>query len=625
MILRSIRVRRYKNIRDSGEVKFQDGVTCLVGRNESGKSAILQALYRLNPLATGHQERFVALRDYPRRDYTRDQDGVSATHPVTALFELDGEDLRVLEDRYGRGVLASPLVTLARTYENELRWEIDYDEKKHLQHAAEEAGLDGAVAGRAGTWKALLSERKPEEDHEGDFSQLRQEYAGRDFRSEIRAALEDRLPRFLYFNEYSVMAGRTSIPKMQNSDERTLEPSERTALSLMRLAGADLTEFRRDDYEARRASLEAAANQLSDEVFKYWSQNPDLSVELDVDFDSVGSDAWAPFIDIRIRDQRHRITLNFSERSHGFTWFFSFLVVFSEFRHREKMILLLDEPGLGLHAAGQNDLLRFINEGLAPAHQVIYSTHSPFMIDPKCMHQVRTIEDRGRAGASVSRDFLGDSRDTLLPLQAALGYELLHSLLIGPDVLLVEGPSDHIFLTVMSGHLESRDRSRLDPRWVVVPAGGLAGVAAFLTLLGVQWNVAVLTSAFDRKKPETEAAPGGEALEEKRIVRLADFARTPQGGVEDLFAEDFYLDLANRSGAATIEKFELHGEGGVVRRIEAVTGTRLNRWLPARFLLEGRAELADDPDDDTLDRFEALFHRINGVLEDRGGGRVRRR
>ena len=103
MILRSIRVRRYKNIRDSGEVKFQDGVTCLVGRNESGKSAILQALYRLNPLATGHQERFVALRDYPRRDYTRDQDGVSATHPVTALFELDGEDLRVLEDRYGRG------------------------------------------------------------------------------------------------------------------------------------------------------------------------------------------------------------------------------------------------------------------------------------------------------------------------------------------------------------------------------------------------------------------------------------------------------------------------------------------------------------------------------------------
>ena len=516
-------------------------------------------------------------------------------------------------------------MTLARTYENELRWEIDYDEKKHLQHAVEEAGLDGAVAGRADTWKALLSERKPEGDHEGDFSQLRQEYAGRDFRSEIRAALEDRLPRFLYFNEYSVMAGRTSIPKMQNSDERTLEPSERTALSLMRLAGADLTEFRRDDYEARRASLEAAANQLSDEVFKYWSQNPDLSVELDVDFDSVGSDAWAPFIDIRIRDQRHRITLNFSERSHGFTWFFSFLVVFSEFRHREKMILLLDEPGLGLHAAGQNDLLRFINEGLAPAHQVIYSTHSPFMIDPKCMHQVRTIEDRGRAGASVSRDFLGDSRDTLLPLQAALGYELLHSLLIGPDVLFVEGPSDHIFLTVMSGHLESRDRSRLDPRWVVVPAGGLAGVAAFLTLLGMQWNVAVLTSAFDRKKPETEAALGGEALEEKSIVRLADFARTPQGGVEDLFAEDFYLDLANRSGAATIEKFELHGEGGVVRRIEAVTGTRLNRWLPARFLLEGRAELADDPDDDTLDRFEALFHRINGVLEDRGGGRVRRR
>ena len=82
MILRSFQVRKYKNVRSSGEVMVEDGVTCLVGKNESGKSALLQALYRLNPLPTGHPERFDGLRDYPRRLYAQDRDRVAATRPV---------------------------------------------------------------------------------------------------------------------------------------------------------------------------------------------------------------------------------------------------------------------------------------------------------------------------------------------------------------------------------------------------------------------------------------------------------------------------------------------------------------------------------------------------------------
>src|SRR4029077_2233246 len=100
--------------------------------------------------------------------------------------------------------------------------------------------------------------------------------------------------------------------------------------------------------------------QLSDEVFEFWSQNTSLKVQLDVDFNSPEDPQLgkAPFLEVRIWNERHQMSLNFGERSQGFMWFFSFLAFFSEFRNsKERLILLRDEPGLGLHAAAQSDLL----------------------------------------------------------------------------------------------------------------------------------------------------------------------------------------------------------------------------------------------------------------------------
>jgi hypothetical protein len=154
---------------------------------------------------------------------------------------------------------------------------------------------------------------------------------------EIRECLASLLPKFLYFDEYSIMPGRVSIQKLQQTNPEQLEPGERTALPLLHLAGVEAAEFTGSEYEACKAALEAAANQLTDEVFEYWSQNKDLAVELDVDFKSPASDRHGapPFLDIRIRNDRHRVTLNFGERSQSFVWFFSFLAAFSEYRDQE--------------------------------------------------------------------------------------------------------------------------------------------------------------------------------------------------------------------------------------------------------------------------------------------------
>ena len=671
MILKSFQVRKYKNVQCSGEVVLDDETTCLVGKNESGKSALLQALYRLNPARTGHPDTFVALRDYPRRHYAQERDRAPATRPITATFELDDDDLRTVEATHGHGVLASRLVTAARTYENELVVEFDCAEEGHDESRIEsrieiEGEGDGDEFGRA-AWQeiegadALLAEL-PSADARAEWRpDPPPSPDGRASRAGIRQTIEGLLPSFLLFDEYNVMSGKVSIPRLQTGDGSALAPSERTTLALVRLADMDLSDFTRDEYEARKASLEAAANQLTEEVFAYWSQNRSLSVEFDVDFDRT-PDGDGPFFELRIRNHRHGITLNFSERSHGFTWFFSFLATLSELRDAKRMILLLDEPGLGLHASAQGDLLRFIDERLTRRHQVVYSTHSPFMVASGRLERVRTVEDRDGEGTRVSGELLDHSSDTRIPLQAAFGHELIRALPAGPGTLLVRGPSDHVYLTAMSGHLEAQGRSYLDPRWTIVPVGGLAGVSAFVGLLGTRSNVAVMADVGgDRGGCGSTASPAGRRMfAENGIVRPADF--TPRsargeaagagdpnddasGGVvpdagdgdiarsngasdadpdvdhdndgadlEDLFAEDFYVDLVNRSGAASIEPFEIRGEGRIVRRIEAATGLGLDRYLPARLLLDGRADPLEGVDEATYDRFESLFVKINSLL-----------
>lgn len=240
--------------------------------------------------------------------------------------------------------------------------------------------------------------------------------------------------------------------------------------------------------------LEAAANQITDEVFSYWSQNDDLSVEFDLDFKapSEGQGWDPPFLHVRIRNPRHRVTLEFDNRSRGFIWFFSFVAAFSEYRHKNRLIILLDEPGLSLHAAAQDDLLRYIDEQLAPQHQVIYTTHSPFMIQPGKFERVRAVEDKDEVGTIVSTDFLNTSRETLFPLQAALGVEVGQTLAGAPDNLGVEGPADVLYLDVMSAHLKRLGRTGLDPHWRLVPAGGLDKIPAFISLFGADLNVATV-------------------------------------------------------------------------------------------------------------------------------------
>src|SRR5690349_21554627 len=118
MRLTSVRVRRFRNILDSGQINVQDDITCLVGKNESGKTAILEALYRLKPI---YPARFHDIDDYPRWLLATDRRSgeIERTHPVEATFELEAADVEAIESVAGPGIVAigSHLI-ISRDYAN---------------------------------------------------------------------------------------------------------------------------------------------------------------------------------------------------------------------------------------------------------------------------------------------------------------------------------------------------------------------------------------------------------------------------------------------------------------------------------------------------------------------------
>ncbi len=386
--------------------------------------------------------------------------------------------------------------------------------------------------------------------------------------------------------------------------------------------GAEQEYLLNPDYERRKRELENVANALTDDVLKYWSQNEQLRVQPEItqrnEATGNGQQTVLDELKIRIWDNRHSLSLPFDQHSSGFQWFFSFLAAFSEYEYgNPPVVILLDEPAVALHAKAQADFLRFINERLTARCQVIYTTHSPFMVEPGHLERVRIVEDRGRdEGSTISTDVLSRDPDTLFPLQGALGYDLVQHLFVAKHNLVVEGTSDYAYLRIMSDHLAAiGGRVTLDARWSIVPVGGADAVPTFVALLGTHLDVTVLLDSRKEGHQRLSRLSKEGYLAKKRIILIGDVLGKAAGDIEDLFEVGEYLALYNKAFNASLSEQKLVGNDPIVSRIARHLGVeRFDHGKPADVLLRDRDSFLKTISEKTFARFEQLFERINKTL-----------
>ena len=385
------------------------------------------------------------------------------------------------------------------------------------------------------------------------------------------------------------------------------------------------------------SKLEAVQTRLSQKLLKYWTQNRHIKVRFR--FDQASPNDPAPYnegkvFQTRIENTRHEATIRLDERSTGFIWFFSFLVWFSEVRRQfgDNLIVLLDEPGLSLHARAQQDLLRYIHEELLPKYQVIYTTHSPFMVNPSNLLDCRTVEDVTGPddevlGTKVGDEVFSTDADTLFPLQAALGYDLTQTLFVGEHCLLVEGPSDLLYLQWASEQLLSRGQTPLDSRWTVTPCGGITKVPSFMALFGgSNLHVAVLTDHGSGDKKKVRELRESDLLRDGHVFTADAYAEddATEADVEDILGRAAYVQLV-KSTYALSAKDALpkarpeDAPSRVVAEVEQHFKTlppevpEFDHFPPARHLLENPSAL-DNDFEAALERFEKLFVALNALL-----------
>jgi len=437
----------------------------------------------------------------------------------------------------------------------------------------------------------------------------------------IQTFMEARVPRFFYFAEYSALPGTVKIQDLLKGKREDLDDGMLTARALLQQAGADGEYLLNPDYETRKRELENVANSISVDVLEFWTTNPELRVLIDItqrtEDAKGGQKTVLEELKIRLWDDRHMLSLPFDERSSGFRWFFSFLAAFSEYENSEiPIIILLDEPGLGLHARAQKDFLNFIEKRLAPKCQVVYSTHSPFMVQPNHLERVRLVEDKGREiGSKVSADVLATDADTLFPLQGALGYDMAQHLFIAPYNLVVEGTSDFTYLTIISDWLSEQGRNALDPRWSIVPVGSADSVPTFVALLGHHLNVTVLIDSRKQGHQRLDGMVAQGLLQKNGLITIGDVLGRNSADIEDLFEVDEYLSLFNAAFKTTVTSGELAGSDPIVNRLARTLGRdRYDHGRPADVLLRNKLTILPTFSAATLKRFEQLFDRINATL-----------
>ena len=152
------------------------------------------------------------------------------------------------------------------------------------------------------------------------------------------------------------------------------------------------------------------------------------------------------------------------ERSDGFQWYLSFYTaLLSEVSKAQPVIFVLDNPGLELHADGQRDIKRVLEEKLPANAQVIYVTHSPAMIDAFRLDQVRCVELRAdRIGMKISKLAFksGGDLDLFEPVRTAIGASIATSLIMNDFNILVEGAADKPILEGAFLHLDPTEQRK---------------------------------------------------------------------------------------------------------------------------------------------------------------------
>lgn len=549
MRLLKYKVNKFRSVKGTDWIET-DQLTCFVGVNESGKTNLLLPLWKFNP--ADNSTKIDLLLDYPRDEYSKidENDGERKREFfIEVLFELTDNELSDFNAKY----------------------------QEFLREDASNEGEDTSkkeLPANVTLLKFLLIKK----DYEGNFyiyvsdemcgekTDNIQELVGNKLFDEICEGI----PKFVYYSEYGNLDSDLFLPRVKEDLARldSLGGKERMkARTLKILFGhlnlnldeilalgknsqpngdpkqktVDVINEESRNKQKRFAKIVSAATYLSSQFKEWWSQG-DYTFQFNAD---------GEYFRIFVSDGERPSPIELESRSKGMQWFFSFFLVFlaeSKDNHRD-CILLLDEPGLSLHPNAQTDLIRFFDQ-LSQSNQLIYTTHLPFLVDHNRLDRVKAVyTEKGLTKASNDINKADKEKKAIQPVNAAIGIRVSQTLLVGCDIVIVEGVSDQFYLMMIKNHLVSKGKFKPKKELVFIPVGGAKGVKPVVSIIhGSISNlpISLLDSDATGKLFQKSLTQGLYRSAQEKVIETDTFTGKSGSEIEDLIPTNLIVDCFDR-------------------------------------------------------------------------------
>lgn len=623
--LKKFRVKKFRSVTDSNWIDV-DNTTCLVGTNESGKTNLLLALWKLNP---ANDEEIDPLSDYPRKQYVdyAKTDGYEIF--ISAEFELDSTLATKLSIKTGFHTGLTKNIIVSRKYngdytyqfaKNNLEYISSNDLKSYLINLKSEY-LKSETAGKEETTTNQKIEKFITEKEESinpneklaknyietikkdienfieknykrkininsffdsnlhsylDKSITAFDDGGISFPEEFNDEVYQTLPKFVYYSDYGNIDSEIYLPHVIENFERddlgqrekaksrslkvlfefvNLAPKQilelgKEALPIKiitkdyngRIQNTSIQDAEDEDIQAvstkkkeREILLHSASTKLTSDFKDWWKQG---NYKFRFQADGNHFRIW-------VSDEKRLAEIELEGRSKGLQWFFSFFLIFlveSKDSH-SNCVLLLDEPGISLHPMAQIDLIRFFSS-LSDDNQIVYTTHSPFLVNPDNLGNVYAMFVGENGESIVSPDLRANnkiSERSIYPVHAAIGLTVSETLLYGCDPVLVEGISDQIYLQLIKSFVVKEGKFQNDKELVFIPTGGVRGMSPVIKILLGRDNetpYVLLDSDKAGRDKEKQLKNGLYKKAPEKVILISDFLGEGAWEIEDLMPKE---------------------------------------------------------------------------------------
>lgn len=532
MKLNKFRIINYKAIADSGECDLlADKITILAGQNESGKTSILEAL----------------------RDFDVDQeispeakpDGKDNANPeIICEFSVEKSDIEEVENDTEDNVEIPKEVKEAILKDKAIVIKKSFPSNKY--------SLDENVIS---VWEQS-SPKKPKESSEAEGEETApteaQPEAEPKNTRELQEKLADKLmriaPYFVYFEGFNDrLPKKKYIEQIANKDEFGYQAVQ----DFIKLAEIDIERLKTETDDKNIDNyLDGKSANVTGDFLTYWTQKVDGVSQVKIVAERKHDDKGY-YLNFFVKDDDSKKYPE--QRSKGFLWFLSFYLRLNAESLEKKdigAVILIDEPGSYLHSKAQADVLKILENKIAKENQVIFSTHSSDLIDPKRLNRVRLVLNKRGAGTKINKLTARDPgdvdfADALSPIVAAIGKDLGKGFdLVAKKNVLLEGISDYYYLSAL------RDKTdfKLGQDIKLIPMSGVFKIEYMASLmLGWGLDFVVVMDRDGNSNQEYKVL-----TEELNIAKDKIFQIEGGKAIEDMFTQDDFKKLVLQDTTQTI-------------------------------------------------------------------------